>query len=350
MIDLSTPWLGLELKSPIVLAASPLSDDPEAIADAVRAGAGAVVMRSLFEEQLAVEQMAAHRFIDAHAEIHAEAKTFLPDVDVFSLGAEPYIARLGRLRRRVEVPVLASLNGVSPGGWTEFASKLEAAGASAIELNLYDVVTSPAETSAAVEARQLGVVAAVASSVGVAVSVKLSPFYASLPAFVRRLEDAGARGVVVYNRFYQPDVDLDALDVDRHLVFSTPSELPLRLHALAVLAPFTTLSLGCTGGVHSGRDAAKAILCGAHVVQLASVILARGPSYVRVILDELVGWLQQKGYASSSEARGVLSLDSAPDPHAWERLNYMRVLDGWRPRSFEQRRHYGALDDFASER
>jgi dihydroorotate dehydrogenase (fumarate) len=333
MVDLHTAWLGLELKSPIVVAASPLSDDPEAIAEAVAAGAGAVVMRSLFEEQLTVEQMAAHHFIDAYAESHAEATTFLPDVDVFSLGAEPYVRRLERLRKRVDVPVLASLNGVSPGGWTEFASKLEDAGATAIELNLYDVVTSPEETSTDVEARQLGVVAAVASAVDIAVSVKLSPFYASLPAFVRRLEEAGARGVVVYNRFYQPDVDLDALDVDRRLAFSTPSELPLRLHALAVLAPFTTLSLGCTGGVHSGRDAAKAILCGAHVVQLASVILAKGPSYVRVILAELVGWLEEKGYTSSAQARGVLSLDSAPDPHAWERLNYMRVLDGWRPRS-----------------
>ena len=333
MVDLRTAWLGLELKSPIVVAASPLSDDPEAIAEAVAAGAGAVVMRSLFEEQLAVEQMAAHHFIDAYAESQAEASTFLPDVDVFSLGAEPYVRRLERLRKRVDVPVLASLNGVSPGGWTEFASKLEDAGATAIELNLYDVVTSPDETSADVEARQLGVVAAVASAVDIAVSVKLSPFYASLPAFVRRLEQVGARGVVVYNRFYQPDVDLDALDVDRRLAFSTPSELPLRLHALAVLAPFTTLSLGCTGGVHSGRDAVKAILCGAHVVQLASVILAKGPSYVRVILAELVGWLEEKGYVSSAQARGVLRLDSAPDPHAWERLNYMRVLDGWRPRS-----------------
>lgn len=333
MVDLHTAWLGLELESPIVVAASPLSDDPEAIAEAVAAGAGAVVMRSLFEEQLTVEQMAAHHFIDAYAESHAEAKTFLPDVDVFSLGVEPYVRRLERLRKRVDVPVLASLNGVTPGGWTEFASKLEDAGASAIELNLYDVVTSPEETSADVEARQLGVVAAVASSVDIAVAVKLSPFYASLPAFVRRLEQAGARGVVVYNRFYQPDVDLHALDVDRHLVLSTPNELPLRLHALAVLAPFTMLSLGCTGGVHSGRDAAKAILCGAHVVQLASVILAKGPSYVRVILAELAGWLEEKGYASSAQARGVLRLDSAPDPHAWERLNYMRVLDGWRPRS-----------------
>jgi len=330
VVDLTTSWLGLELRSPIVVAASPLSDDPDAIAEAVRAGAGAVVMRSLFEEQLAVEQMAAHRFIDIHAESHAEARTFFPDVDVFSLGAEPYLAQLERLRRRVDVPVLASLNGVTPGGWTEFAKKLEAGGASAIELNLYDVVTSPADNGGIVEKRQLTVVEAVASAVGIAVSVKLSPFYSSLPAFVQRLETAGARGVVVYNRFYQPDVNLDTLDVDRHLVLSTPSELPLRLHALAILAPFSELSLACTGGVHSGRDAAKAILCGAHAVELASVLLAKGPSYICVILDELVAWLREKEYVSSSEARGVLRLDSAPDAHVWERVNYMRVLDGWR--------------------
>ena len=160
--------------------------------------------------------------------------------------------------------------------------------------------------------------------------VKLSPFYASVPSFVRRLEQAGARGVVVFNRFYQPDIALEELDVDRRLVLSTPAELPLRLHALALLSPTVTLSLSCAGGVHSGLDAAKAILCGAHAVQLASALLQHGPGHVAVVLAALIRWLDEKGYRSSAEARGVLDLRSAPDPHAWERINYARMLDGWR--------------------
>jgi dihydroorotate dehydrogenase (fumarate) len=333
MADLTTSWLGLTLKSPLVIAASPLSDDIEAIVTAVAAGAGAVVMHSLFEEQLIEEQMGAHRFLDARTDMDAEARTFLPDVDVFSLGAEPYLAQMKKLRQRVDVPVIASLNGTSPGGWIDYARQIEAHGASAIELNLYEIATSADLSGAAIEDMQLDVVASIASLVKLPVTVKLSPFYASLPAFVRRLERAGAKGVSVFNRFYQPDIDLDELDVDRHLVYSNPSELPLRLHALAILSTTTSISLGCTGGVHSGRDAAKAILSGAHVVQLASVLLERGPSYIEVISHELNQWLDEKGYTSSAESRGVLALNSAPNPHAWERLNYVRMLDGWKPRT-----------------
>ena len=333
MVDLTTTWLGLRLKSPLVVAASPLSNDVEAIATAVAAGAGAVVMYSLFEEQLVDEQMAAHRFLDARTDLDAEASTFLPDVDVFSLGAEPYLAQLGRLRARVDVPIVASLNGTTPGGWTEYAQKLEAGGASAIELNLYEVVTSPHESGDLVEDRQLAVVRAVAGSVRIPVTVKLTPFYSSIPAFVREVELAGARGVTLFNRFYQPDIDLEALDVDKKLVLSTSRELPLRLHALAIVSPDTALSLACTGGAHSGHDVAKAIVCGADVVQLASVLLERGPRHTGVILEQLAGWLAEQGYASSDEARGVLARDSAPDRHAWERLQYIRLLDGWRPSS-----------------
>ncbi len=333
MADLTTTWLGLTLTSPLVVAASPLSQDVEAIASAVSAGAGAVVMYSLFEEQLVDEQMAAHRFIDRRTDLDAEASSFLSPVEVFSIGAEPYLAQLDRLRERVDVPILASLNGTTPGGWTDYARQLEARGASAIELNLYDVVTSGADTGAQVEDRQLAVVRAVTSAVRVPVTVKLSPFYASVPAFVRRLEEAGARGVTLFNRFYQPDVDLESLDVDRKLVYSTSRELPLRLHALAILAPAAALSLACTGGAHSGLDVAKAIVCGADVVQLASVLLERGPSQVGVIRAQLAQWLDDKKYVSSDEARGILALGSTPDRHAWERVQYMRLLHGWQPRS-----------------
>lgn len=333
MADLTTTWLGLTLKSPLVVAASPLSNDVEAIAAAVSAGAGAIIMHSLFEEQLIEEQMGAHRFLDARTDMDAEARTFLPDVDVFSMGAEPYLAQMEKLRQRVDVPVIASLNGTTPGGWTDYARQIEAHGASAIELNLYEIATSADISGTAIEDMQLRVVESIVSLVKLPVTVKLSPFYASLPAFVRRLQSAGAKGVSVFNRFYQPDIDLDELDVDRHLVFSNSSELPLRLHALAILSTTTPISIGCTGGVHSGGDAAKAILSGAHVVQLASVLLEHGPAYIEVISHELNQWLDEKGYTSSAEARGVLALNSAPNPHAWERLNYVRILDGWKPRT-----------------
>lgn len=332
MLDLRTTWLDQVLTSPIVIGASPLSHDVDQIVAGVEAGAGAVVMYSLFEEQVISEQMTAHHFIDARVDTNAEASGFLPDVDVFSLGAEPYLKQLQLLRDRVKVPVIASLNGTTPGGWTDYARACEARGADAIELNLYDVITSLDESGKDVESRQLAVVQAVALSVNIPVTVKLSPFYTSVPAMVRRIEGAGARGVTIFNRFYQPDVDLETLGVDRRLTLSTSRDLPMRLHALAILSPHTTLDLACTGGVHTGQDAAKALLCGADVIQLTSVLLERGPAYVRTIIDDLRAWLAQTGYVSSDEARGVLSMGTAPDAHVWERLNYIRLLDGWRSR------------------
>ncbi len=297
----------MTLVSPLVVAASPLSHDAEAIGAAVAAGAGAVVLYSLFEEDLMEEQSAPRPFT----------------------GVDPYVQQIELLRKRVEAPIVASLNGTTPGGWTKYARSLEAAGASALELNLYEVASSPAEGGAELEFRQVDVVAAVVSAVRLPVTVKISPFYSSVPAFVRRLEQVGARGVTVFNRFYQPDISLDTLQVDRRVVPSTAAELPLRLHALALLSPFAKLSLACSGGVHGGRDAAKAILCGAHVVQLASALLEHGPRHIGVIRDALSGWLDSKKFKSSAEVRGKLGFGFTADPHAWERLNYTRTLHGW---------------------
>lgn len=332
MADLKTRWLGLQLRTPFVVGASPLGDDIERLAALVDAGAGAVVMHSLFEEQLVLEQMSAHRHFDAHVDTDAEARSFLPSSDVFSLGVDRYLAHLRQLRQRLDVPVLASLNGVTPGGWVEYARLLADAGADAVELNLYEIATDPAVSGAEVEARQLAVVRSVVAAVERPVSVKLSPFYASTPGFVQQLAQAGAAGVVLFNRFYQPDVDLDHLDVDRTLVTSTSAELPLRLHALALVHGRIDIGLAASGGIHSGLDAAKAILCGAQAVQMVSALLDNGVSRLKGVREELAWWLDQKGYASVDEARGVLSLQNAPNAAALERVNYMKVLQGWLPR------------------
>jgi dihydroorotate dehydrogenase (fumarate) len=332
MIDLTTDWVGLRLSSPLLVGSSPLTDDLEALQVCVQGGAGAIVMRSLFEEQIVAEQLGAHRWIDANVDMNAEARSFLPDSDVFELGSGPYVDRLRQLRERLSVPVIASLNGTTPGGWIDLGRDLEQAGAAALELNLYEVATDLAETATDVEARQLSVVRSVVEAVRIPVIVKLSPFYSSLPGFAQQLEQAGARAIVVFNRFYQPDIDLDALDVSRDIRLSTNAELPLRLHACALLSGRTALQLGVSGGVHSGDDAAKAILSGAHAVQVVSALLEQGPHRLQGIHQELEHRLSSLGYTSLAQARGILSLKRAPDPHAWERLNYARLLQGWAPR------------------
>ncbi len=261
----------------------------------------------------------------------AEARSFLPDSQVFGVGSAPYLTSLRKLRQALSIPIIASLNGTSPGGWCDLARDLASAGAAAIELNLYDIATSFTESGADLESRQLDVVGSVVKAAEIPVIVKLSPFYSSLPGFVRGIELAGARAVVLFNRFYQPDVDLDNLDVSRELRYSTNAELPLRLHAAALLSGRTPLQLGLSGGVQSGDDAAKAILCGAHTVQVVSAILEHGPDRLRTILTDLQARLELIGYRSLTEARGVLSLERAPDAHAWERLNYARLLQSWEP-------------------
>lgn len=332
MVDLSTEWLGLELRSPLVVGASPLCDTREHTQAMVEAGAGAVVMASLYEEQLLADQMAAHHFFDSHTDTDAEARTFLADTEVFAVTAQPMLRRIASLVEVLDVPVVGSLNGVTPGGWTTFAQDLAAAGASAIELNLYDIATDVDESGEHIERRQLEVVASVVAAVEVPVSVKLSPFYASVPNFVARLEGVGAAGVVLFNRFYQPDIDLETLEADRTLHLSTSAELPLRLHAIGALHHRVGLSLASSGGVHVGEDAAKAILCGAHAVQMVSALLAGGPAALRRVEAELRTWLDEHGYQTLTEARGATSLENLPNPQDWERLNYAHLLQGWHGR------------------
>lgn len=317
MTDLTTQWLGLNLHSPLVVGASPLTDDLDALKACVDAGAGAIVMHSLFEEQLVAEQMAAHRFIDSRINMDAEARSFFPESEVFEMGSSSYLKRLEQLQGALDVPVVASLNGVSAGGWIQYARELEEAGASAIELNLYDLATDPSDTAITLEQRQLKVVRSVVQQVSIPVSVKLSPFYSALPSFVAGVEAAGAHGLVLFNRFYQPDMDLDELELSREVVLSTSAELPVRLHAMAMLFNRTGLEMAASGGVHTGDDAAKAILSGATVVQVVSALLTEGPSALARITDEMTRRLSMMGYRTLTEARGALSLDNAPNAQTW---------------------------------
>ena len=329
MVDLGCDWLGLRLANPFVVGASPLCDSADDAVALVDAGASAVVVHSLFEEQLIADQVSANRYLDSMIDTNAEAQSFLPETDVFSGSANPMLRHVRRLTEVLDVPVVASLNGVTPGGWTGYARELAGAGAAAIELNLYDVATDLDETGEDIEERQLSVVADVVGVVDVPVSVKLSPFYASVPNFVTRLEAVGAAGVVLFNRFYQPDLDLETLDIARHLVLSTPAELPMRLHAMAILHGRTQLSLAVSGGVHSGTDAAKAILSGADAVQLVSVLLKGGPSELARIVDELAGWMDAQGYRNLDEAKGATAMGNVANPHELQRLNYAQLLHSW---------------------
>ena len=330
-MDLSTNWLGLRLAHPLIPGASPLVDDLSSVDRLAAAGAAAITMHSLFEEQIEGDRLARERWHDVHADSHAEAASYLPAAELYALGPDEYLEQIARIRRRVDVPVIASLNGTTPGAWLRYARSIEEAGASALELNLYDLATDPDVGAAEVERRALEVVRSVCGSVAIPVGVKLSPFHTSLPSFARELGRAGARGVVLFNRFYQPDIDVESLEVVRTLRLSDPSELNLRLRWLAVLSGRLDLSLAASGGVHCGLDAVKAVMAGAHCVQLVSALLRHGPERLADVLAGLRGWMEQHEYASVAQMRGSMDLSRCPDPRAFERANYVHVLQGWRP-------------------
>jgi dihydroorotate dehydrogenase (fumarate) len=330
MTSLATRYLGLDLDSPLVPGASPLADDIDKVLLLEDAGASAIVMRSIFEEQIALEQMAAHRHMDGH--VDAEASGVFPDTSVFALGLDAYLDQLRRIRERTSLKVIASLNGVTPGGWTGYARRLQEAGAQALELNLYSVPSDARLSARDLEDRQLATVREVTRAVKVPVAVKLSPYYSSLPHFVAALEDAGAKAVVLFNRFYQADIDPVRLEAARTLHLSTPDELLLRLRWLAIVSPQTTLELAASGGVHAPLDAVKALMAGATVVQVVSALLRHGPSYLRFLLDGLQSFLVEEDYPSLQAMRGNMNHARSPDPGAYERSDYIQLLSSWHGR------------------
>lgn len=327
MKDLSVDYLGLRLAHPIVVGASPIADRLDAVLRYEDAGAAAIVMRSIFEEQIELEQVAAHRHLDAH--VDAEAASLAPDTDVFALGLDGYLEQLARIRGRTRLTVIGSLNGATPGGWTDYARRIEQAGAHALELNLYAVPADASRSGRDLEAAQLETVRAVVGAVAIPVAVKLSPFYSSLPHFVRELERTGARGAVLFNRFYQADIDPVALETVRTLHLSAPDELLLRLRWLAIVSPQTSLSLAASGGVHDAGGAIRALMAGARTVQCVSALLEHGPPRLRALISGLAEFLDEHDYPSLAPLLGSMNRARCPDPGAYERADYIHILRSW---------------------
>lgn len=329
-MNLTTEYLGLKLRNPLIVGASPFCDNTETAHQLEDAGASAIVMRSLFEEQIDAEQRALFLNIETAMESNPESTSFFPAFDEYQLAPDHYLRQLGDLKSTLTIPVIASLNGYRPGGWTSYAKRFEAAGADAIELNLYQLVTDPVHNAEDVEEGMLETVRSVTSSVSIPVAVKLSPFHTAPAQFAVALEQAGAKGVVLFNRFYQPDFNLEELEVNPQLRLSEPGELLLRLRWLAILSPHLRASLAASGGVHAATDVIKALLAGANAVQLVSVLLRYGPHVLTTILGGLNVWLRENGYESVEQLRGALNLKRCPDPAAFERANYIKVLQSWK--------------------
>jgi dihydroorotate dehydrogenase (fumarate) len=332
MIDLSTDYLGLRLKNPLVPSASPLSKNIDTALRLEDAGAAALVMYSLFEEELQAEDAMMDRFL-LHADLgHSEANGFLPDAGEFQGGLERYLSHLHQLKRRLDIPVVASLNGVSPSGWIELGRSLEQAGADALELNVYHVAADMQASGTAVEARYIDLLTELRQVVSLPIVMKLSPFFSSLPHVVQQIEQAGANGVALFNRFYQPDIDLEALRMADQLHLSHPDEALLRIRWIAILSGRTRLTLAATGGVHSQDEALKLLLAGADVVHLASCLLQYGPDRLTEILASIQNWMEEKEYESLAQLKGSMSQKNLPDPSVVARASYLRVLDSFSPR------------------
>ena len=328
-MDLSTNYLGLQLPHPIMPGASPLADSIDSVKRLEDAGASAIVMRSLFEEQISAETAGLVHQIETRQHTSAEATAYFPKADEFVFGSEEYLQQIAKIKQAVKLPVIASLNGTSNEGWTSYASRIQQAGADALELNIYFVATNPAETGEAVERRVVEIVKSVKKSVTIPVAVKLSPFFSSVAHLAHQLDGAGANGLVLFNRFYQPDIDVEALEAVPSLHLSDSSELLLRLRWLAILHGQVKATLAVSGGVHTGLDAVKAVMTGASAVQVVSKLLHDGPEQLRTILDGMTRWMEEHEYESLAQMRGSMSLQKSPDPAAFERGNYMKILRSW---------------------
>ncbi len=332
-MDLFTAYMGLKLRTPLVLSASPLSRDTDTVKRMVDAGASAVVMWSLFEEQIAHEESELEHYLEYGTERFAESLTYFPHVSQYKTGPEQYLDHLSALKEAVDVPVIGSLNGVSAGGWISYARRMQDAGADALELNVYFLPTSPDATSETVEDAYLAVLRAVKSAVDIPVAMKLSPYFSATTAMARKLEQAGADALVLFNRFYQPDIDVDNLEAVPTLELSRPYDSRLPMRWISILRPHLQCSLAATTGIHTGGDAAKMLLAGADVTMLCSALLTGGDKRLAAVKAELTEVMERVGYESVSQMKGVMSHAKSAEPGAFERANYMKALNsfGWTP-------------------
>jgi len=331
MVDLTTTYLGLKLKNPLVASSSPLTEKVENVKRMEEAGVSAIVMYSLFEEQIIHESLELDYFLNQGTESFAESLTYFPNMGRYTLAPDKYIERLERTKKAVSIPVLGSLNGVSTGGWTSYARKIQDAGADGLELNMYYLPTDIDMTSDLLEQTYLRLVSDIRSTVKIPLAVKLAPYFTALPNFAKRLADAGVDGLVLFNRFYQPDMDLENLEVVPNLVLSSSNDLRLPLRWIAILYGKVKADLALTSGVHTAEDALKALMAGANVAMTTSAILKSGMQAVPSILKGMEEWMVAHEYESVTQMRGSMSQGAVADPAAFERANYMKVLNSFNP-------------------
>jgi dihydroorotate dehydrogenase (fumarate) len=330
-MDISTTYLGLKLRSPLVASASPLSEHVDNIKRMEDAGAGAVVLFSLFEEQIRHEREAVHHYLLYGTESYAEAPTYFPEPEEYHSGPNQYLDLIRKAKAAVDIPVIASLNGSSLGGWTKFAQKMQEAGADALELNIYYIPTDMFMTSEHVEQTYLDILNAVKKAVNIPVAVKLSPYFSNMANMAKRLDDAGANALVLFNRFYQPDINLETLEVYPHVLLSTPQALRLPLTWIGILHGRIKADMAATSGVHTAEDVIKMLLVGANATMMAAALLKNGIGYLKAVETNLRAWMEQHEYESVKQMRGSLSQMHSEDPSAYERAQYMRALLTYRP-------------------
>ncbi len=329
MVDLSTTYLGLQLKNPLVASASPLSKKVDSVCKLEDAGVGAVVMYSLFEEQIIHESLELDYYLNRGTYEFAEALTYFPEMESYNVGPEGYLELIAKLKKTVSIPIIGSLNGISTGGWIEYGKKIEEAGADALELNIYYIPTQAETASQELEQVYVDLVTDVRKQVHIPLAVKLSPYFTALPNFARRLVAAGADGLVLFNRFYQPDLDIETLEVTPDLVLSTSTEMRLPLRWIAILYGRIQADLALTTGVHTAEDTVKALMAGANVAMMASALIENGPAYAGEVLKNLQSWMETYEYESVKQMTGSMSQQAVAEPAAFERANYMKALNSF---------------------
>jgi dihydroorotate dehydrogenase (fumarate) len=329
-VNLKTRYLGFELRNPVVASAGPLTHDVEHMELLEDAGVGAIVMPSLFEEQIRLEAETLHHYLSHGEESFSEAVSYFPHFDDYNAGTERYLETIREAKQAIRVPLIASLNGFSTGGWVEFARRLQEAGADAIELNIYFLPTNPDISGAEIEQVYVDIVRQVRKQVSIPLAVKLGPYFSAMANMARRLVEAGANGLVLFNRFYQPDIDLETLDVVPNLKLSTPLAGRVPMRWIAILYGRVQASLAATGGVHSAEDALKMLMAGADVTMMCSALLQNGIPHVCKVLEDMSRWMEEHEYESVEQLKGSMSHRSCAEPAAFERANYIRVLDSYK--------------------